>query len=86
MDRGAWRAPVHGVAKSQTQLSIHKTHTHLLQLLKYLVLFLVSLLFSISCALSFMHSSIVGFISFFPFQCFLLIVYKLYTLFYVDLP
>ena len=24
MDRGAWRATVHGVAKSQTQLSTHK--------------------------------------------------------------
>ena len=31
MDRGAWRATVHGVAKSQTQLSTHAhtpTHTH----------------------------------------------------------
>ena len=28
MDRGAWWATVHGVAKSQTQLSMH-THTHL---------------------------------------------------------
>ena len=27
MNRGAWRAIVHGVAKSQTQLSTH-THTH----------------------------------------------------------
>ena len=27
MDRGTWRATVHGVAKSQTQLSTH-THTH----------------------------------------------------------
>ena len=27
MDRGAWRATVHGVTKSQTQLSTH-THTH----------------------------------------------------------
>ena len=29
MDRGAWRATVHGVTKSQTQLStcVH-THTH----------------------------------------------------------
>ena len=27
MDRGAWRATVHGVAKSQTLLSTH-THTH----------------------------------------------------------
>ena len=27
MDRGAWRATVHGVAKSQTRLSTH-THTH----------------------------------------------------------
>ena len=27
IDRGAWRATVHGVAKSQTQLSTH-THTH----------------------------------------------------------
>ena len=26
MDRGAWRATVHGVTKSQAQLSIH-THT-----------------------------------------------------------
>ena len=24
MDRGAWQATVHGVAKSQTQLSMHK--------------------------------------------------------------
>ena len=24
MDRGAWRATVHGIAKSQTQLSMHK--------------------------------------------------------------
>ena len=29
MDRGAWRATVHGVAKSWTQLSTH-THTQLL--------------------------------------------------------
>ena len=29
MDRGAWRAVVHGVTKSQTRLS---THTHILQL------------------------------------------------------
>ena len=29
MDRGAWRATVHGVAKNWTQLSVHKhTHTH----------------------------------------------------------
>ena len=27
MDRGAWWTTVHGVAKSQTQLSTH-THTH----------------------------------------------------------
>ena len=27
MDRGAWRATVHGVTKSQTQLNAH-THTH----------------------------------------------------------
>ena len=27
MDRGAWRATVHGVTKSQTRLSVH-THTH----------------------------------------------------------
>ena len=30
MDRGAWRATVHGVAKSQTQLSDSHTHTHTL--------------------------------------------------------
>ena len=28
MDRGAWWATVHGVAKSQTQLSDQNTHTH----------------------------------------------------------
>ena len=29
IDRGAWRATVHGVAKSQRQLSTHtQTHTH----------------------------------------------------------
>ena len=28
MDRGAWRATVHGVTKSQTQLSDTYTHTH----------------------------------------------------------
>ena len=28
MDRGAWWATVHGVAKSQTQLSDSHTHTH----------------------------------------------------------
>ena len=28
MDRGAWRATVHGVTKSLTQLSVH-TYTHL---------------------------------------------------------
>ena len=28
MDKGAWRATVHGVAKSQTQLSDSHTHTH----------------------------------------------------------
>ena len=27
MDRGAWWATAHGVAKSQTQLSIHTPHT-----------------------------------------------------------
>ena len=30
MDRGAWRATVHGVVKSQAQLSVHtQTHTHI---------------------------------------------------------
>ena len=28
MDRGAWWATVHGVAKSQTQLNYSFTHTH----------------------------------------------------------
>ena len=28
MDRGAWRATVHGVAKSQTQMYDRHTHTH----------------------------------------------------------
>ena len=28
MDRGAWRAPVHGVAKSWTQLSDQEQHAH----------------------------------------------------------
>ena len=28
MDKGAWRAAVHGVTKSQTQLSNSYTHTH----------------------------------------------------------
>ena len=28
MDRGAWRAMVHGVAKSQTRLKRLSTHTH----------------------------------------------------------
>ena len=28
MDRGAWWATVHGVIKSQTQLSSKHTHTH----------------------------------------------------------
>ena len=28
MDRGTWHTAVHGVAKSQTQLSAHITHTH----------------------------------------------------------
>ena len=27
MDRGAWRATIHGVTKNQTQLNVH-THTH----------------------------------------------------------
>ena len=27
MDRGAWPATVHGVAKSWTQLSTHREHT-----------------------------------------------------------
>ena len=31
MDRGAWRATVHGVAKSQTRLS-DLTHTHMLRM------------------------------------------------------
>ena len=30
MDRGAWRATVHGVAKSQTQLNWLSTHTSIL--------------------------------------------------------
>ena len=30
MDRGAWRAIVHGVAKSRTQLSTHTKHTHIM--------------------------------------------------------
>ena len=29
MDRGAWRATVHGVTKSQTQLSDTNTHTYM---------------------------------------------------------
>ena len=29
MDRGAWRATVHGVTKSQTQLNTHIQHTHI---------------------------------------------------------
>ena len=29
MDRGAWRATVHGVAKSQTRLKQLSTHTHI---------------------------------------------------------
>ena len=28
MDRGSWRATVHGVAKGQTRLSNYHTHTH----------------------------------------------------------
>ena len=28
MDIGAWRATIHGVAKSQTRLSDSHTHTH----------------------------------------------------------
>jgi len=28
MDRGAWRATVHGVAKSQTRLNDYHTYTH----------------------------------------------------------
>ena len=28
MDRGAWRATVHGVTESQTRLSHTHTHTH----------------------------------------------------------
>ena len=28
MDRGAWRATVHGITKSRTQLSDQHTHTH----------------------------------------------------------
>ena len=31
MDRGAWRATVHGVAKSQTRLRQLSTHTHIYQ-------------------------------------------------------
>ena len=27
MDREAWRAAIHGVAKSQTQLRFHSSHT-----------------------------------------------------------
>ena len=30
MDRGAWRATVHGVSKNRTQLSRQNTHTHTL--------------------------------------------------------
>ena len=30
MDRGAWKATVHGVAKSQTQLKRLSTHAHVL--------------------------------------------------------
>ena len=49
MDRGAWRATVHGFAKSQTQLSSHThvhTHTHpyiinsLFKLTNFVLLFL----------------------------------------------
>ena len=29
MDRGAWRATVHGVPKSQTQLKRHSVHIHI---------------------------------------------------------
>ena len=31
MDRGAWRATVHGVAKSQTRLKQHSTHVCMLK-------------------------------------------------------
>ena len=32
MDKGAWQATVHGVAKNQTQLSDEHTHTYLYSL------------------------------------------------------
>ena len=35
MDRGAWKVIVHGVTKSQTQLSTH-THTHMQKQIKIL--------------------------------------------------
>ena len=36
MDRGAWWATVHGVAKSQTRLSDSHTHTHQILYLLYI--------------------------------------------------
>ena len=40
MDRGAWQATIHGVAKSQTQLS-HWTHTHM-HVITHILSFLLS--------------------------------------------
>ena len=42
MDRGAWRATVHGVAKSQTRLSTHTINQPIPNLASYLLLLLLS--------------------------------------------
>ena len=39
MDRGVWQATVHGVAKSQTQLSDHKQQQHIISMLWSLLKF-----------------------------------------------
>ena len=41
MDKGAWRATIHGVAKGQTQLSDSHTYTHIHTKSYYFILILV---------------------------------------------
>ena len=43
MDRGAWQVTVHGVAKSQTQLTLSRTFPHGIRAHSYLILEVLSL-------------------------------------------
>ena len=49
MDRGAWWAAVHGVAKSQTRLSTQHTHTHTFSVIAIVFSFVTGLFHLTRC-------------------------------------